>query len=156
MIAAELHDLEVALSGARSELSPIKARLALNNVAQRCQSLVRKNPKLLEFALVGSSALAELAALELSLERRLDYRRKAIKIFREPMQDSFSPVLAASRANRVVDLFYDTYAREETSQMRNLLSTAATALSNAISRANSSKAERATLLIQRSSVLRCP
>lgn len=150
-----LHDLQLSLSSARAELSPLKARDAFRRIIKDSKALYDGEGNLSEAVVLAASAMSDLAALEVKPDRRLQLRRDAIKALKQCLRSTKSVSLLINYANRIVDHFYDANAREESRVIANLLAEAATLLKHAIADLSNDTAARTQALIQRASVLRC-
>ena len=134
-----LTEAELALASARRDMSPVRTRQLLHAALRT----LRPESATPAAALVTSSIYAELAGLESNAERRLDFRRKAIRCVVEANQSS-DPALTVAAANRRVDLSYDVFAASPLSATRHELADARRDI-NTIVHSNVSTTERALL-----------
>ncbi len=149
-----IQELRSRLTSVRNEPSPVLARSLLKKTVAECYDLIKKDIDIAECAMIASSAFHELAQIENQMEDRRHYRREAIRICKIGINKSPSPKLVISYADRVVDHFYDQFAREERPLMNSALADAKQKIGKALKDAIDIY-DRILLLSQRASLLRC-
>ena len=147
-------ELRSRITSARKEPSPVLSRGLLKKTVKECTELIQQNIFSSECAVIASSALSELARLENHLKERLRYRREAIKICKYGIAKNSTPQLVISYADRIVDHFFDEFAREEKSLINSSLADSKLKISGSLQKVANIN-DRILLLAQMASVLRC-
>ncbi len=148
-------EMRMELSGIRNEVSAAFAKSRLKRIVLDCETLMAEDRgQLVDASILASSALNELAELECDAQARLQCRRKAIELCRQSLEKEHNSSLAISLANRVVDLFYDQFVREDRATMNSVLACSKAVLSR-FSNKDTKADDFSLVLAQTASILRC-
>lgn len=149
-------ELNAMLSSARNEPSGIFARKLLKNLSEECIRKIKHGSDITKNVIIASNAFSELAQIENNIKLRKDYRRNAIRLFKEQIIGSkqFDSNLAINYADKVVNLYYDQFVREEKAILNTILADAKVAISRSLQTENDIDLI-VHLLSQNASVLRC-